>query len=174
MTALDYFVLTVTLVSVSFGAMKGILKSVISVTFAVAGLISAAYLYQYLSRLVRVFVSSEQTAHLVSFAAVFLLVVISGAVFSAWLHRKLKTARLSWINHGLGAGFGLLRGWLLCSAIYLALTAFPVRIEAVERAALAPALIEGTRLIAYMTSPEMRERFLKGYDAVKQSWSPGG
>ncbi|HET8677175.1 MAG TPA: hypothetical protein VFO63_15370, partial [Blastocatellia bacterium] len=57
-----------------------------------------------------------------------------------------------------------------CSVIYLALTAFPVKIEAVERAAFAPFLLEGTRVIAYLTSSEMRERFFEGYAMVKSVW----
>jgi hypothetical protein len=54
--------------------------------------------------------------------------------------------------------------------IYLALTAFPVKLEAVERAAFAPALLEGTRVIAYLTSSDLRERFLNGYEMIKGMW----
>jgi hypothetical protein len=68
----------------------------------------------------------------------------------------------------MGAAFGLLRGWLICSVIYLALTAFPLRPAAVEHARFAPALIEGTRVIAYLTSPELRERFFDGYEKVRK------
>ena len=38
----------------------------------------------------------------------------------------------------LGGAFGLLRGWLVCSILYLALTAFPVRLSSVEEATTAP------------------------------------
>ncbi|MFY9571832.1 MAG: hypothetical protein WAV20_10575, partial [Blastocatellia bacterium] len=54
--------------------------------------------------------------------------------------------------------------------IYLALTAFPGRPEAVERATFGPALLEGTRVIAYLTSREVRQRFFNGYETVKQLW----
>jgi hypothetical protein len=54
--------------------------------------------------------------------------------------------------------------------IYLALTAFPLRPAAVEQATFGPALLEGTRVIAYLTSRELRERFFAGYQTVKQFW----
>jgi hypothetical protein len=64
----------------------------------------------------------------------------------------------------------LLRGWLICSAIYLALTAIPASPDAVRHAAFAPVLLEGTRAIAYLTSQQMRQRFVEGYDAVRGFW----
>jgi len=70
----------------------------------------------------------------------------------------------------LGGALGLIRGWLICSVIYLALTAFPVKPEAVERAYFAPALLEGTRVITYLTSRELRERFFNGNEIVRQLW----
>jgi hypothetical protein len=54
--------------------------------------------------------------------------------------------------------------------IYLALTAFPVKLEAVEQASFAPVLLEGTRVISYLTSPELREQFLKGYETIQEWW----
>ena len=61
-----------------------------------------------------------------------------------------------------------MRGWLVCSVIYLALTAFPFKPEAVERAMFGPVLLEGTRAVAYLTSSELRERFWTGYETIRQ------
>jgi membrane protein required for colicin V production len=97
-----------------------------------------------------------------------------GLLITYALRTVLKRSRLSWADHLLGAGFGLLRGWLVCSALYLALTAFPVKIDAVQRATFAPALLEGTRVIAYLTSRELRERFYAGYETIKRMWDPKG
>jgi membrane protein required for colicin V production len=107
---------------------------------------------------------------LLGFVAVFLAVMAGGSLLARFMRGGLKRARMDWVDHILGAAFGLARGWLICSVIYLALTAFPVKIEAVERATFAPALLEGTRVIAYLTSTELRERFLSGYTMVQQLW----
>jgi membrane protein required for colicin V production len=169
MTVLDYFVLLVVIASVASGATRGIIRVIVSVAFTVAGLVVAAFLYPSAAGLLRIFVAAR-LADLLGFVGVFLLVLVAGGFFARWLRGGLKRARLGWMDNVLGAAFGFLRGWLICSVIYLALTAFPLRPEAVERATFGPALLEGTRVIAYLTSRELRERFFSGYEAVKQLW----
>jgi membrane protein required for colicin V production len=169
MTILDYFVLIVIVASTALGAARGILKGLISLLSAVVGLVAAAYLYPYAAFLVESF-TTERSANLLAFIAIFLATIIAGVAFSIWLRRRVKRARMDWMDRALGAAFGLLRGWLLCSVLYLALTAFPVKLEAVERARFAPALLEGTRVIAYLTSKELREKFLEGYKTVRELW----
>ncbi|HJQ25623.1 MAG TPA: CvpA family protein [Blastocatellia bacterium] len=174
MTTLDYFVLVVVIASVVWGAMRGIIRGLLSLVATAAGLILAAQLYQLAAHVFALFTESARLANLLGFVAVFLLVLIVGALLARWLRGGLKRARLGWVDTGLGAVFGLLRGWLICSVIYLALTAFPVKLEAVERAGFAPALLEGTRVIAYLTSRELRQRFLEGYAVIQDLWGQKG
>jgi hypothetical protein len=47
--------------------------------------------------------------------------------------------------------------------MYLALTAFPVRLGFVRDARTAPALAEGARVLALVTSSDLRARFLAEY-----------
>ena len=169
MTVLDYFVLLVVVASVASGATKGIIRVVVSVAFTVAGLIVAAQTYAYAASVLRLFVAAW-LANLLGFAVVFVLVFAAGSLLSWRLRGGLKRARLGWIDHAVGAAFGFVRGWLICSAIYLALTAFPVRPAAVERSAFSPALLEGTRVVSYLASPELRQLFLDGYEKVRQLW----
>ena len=174
MTLLDYFVVIVVVVSVASGSTKGIIKGIISVTSAVAGLIAAAHLYEYAAALFGGLVSTPRAANLLGFVAVFLTVLVAGGLASRWLRGRLKRARLRWVDRMLGAVGGLFRGWLVCSVVYLALTAFPVRLETVERAVFAPVLLEGTRVIAYLTSSELRESFFTGYERVQGLWGREG
>ncbi|MGA9773099.1 MAG: CvpA family protein [Blastocatellia bacterium] len=170
MTLLDYFVLIVVVASVAMGAARGIIKGVISILSALAGLVLAAQLYPFAATVFSGFVSTARTANLIGFVAVFLICLVAGSLLARWLRGGLKRARLDWLDHVLGAVFGLVRGWLVCSVIYLALTAFPVKLEAVERAAFAPLLLEGTRVIAYLTSSDLRERFFNGYSMIRGMW----
>jgi membrane protein required for colicin V production len=170
MTVLDYFVLIVVVASVAIGAARGAIKGIISIASALAGLALAAQLYPYAAGLFGGLVSTARAANFIGFVAIFLFVMAAGSLLARWLRGGLKRARLDWLDHLLGAGLGLLRGWLICSVIYLALTAFPVKLEAVERATFAPALLEGTRVIAYMTSSDLRERFFNGYAMIQGMW----
>jgi membrane protein required for colicin V production len=169
MTLLDYFVLLIVVASVASGATKGIIKVVTSVAFTVAGLLIAANAYPYAASILRIFVAAR-LADLFGFVLLFVFVLVTGSLLAWWLRRGLKRGRLGWIDHLFGAVFGFLRGWLICSVIYLALTAFPGKPEAVEKATFGPALLEGTRVVAYLTSRDLRERFMNGYETVKQLW----
>jgi membrane protein required for colicin V production len=170
MTFLDYFVLIVVVASTALAATRGILRGIISLLTTVAGLIAATFLYEYVGILFRGFVETERAANLLGFIIVFLMCMIAGSLLSRRLRGALKRARLDWVDHALGATFGFLRGWLFCSVVYMALTAFPVRIEAVRQATFAPFLLEGTHVISYITSSEFRGQFLAGYEAVKELW----
>src|ERR1044071_2524974 len=75
----------------------------------------------------------------------------------------LKRAKLGWLDRALGALFGLARGVAVCSVVYLALTAFPVRLESVAEARTGPALAEGARLPFFCTSEDVRAHFLAEY-----------
>jgi membrane protein required for colicin V production len=169
MTVLDYFVLLIVLASVASGAAKGIIRVIVSVVFAVTGLVLATHAYAYAARPLRLFVAAW-LANLLGFLLIFALVVVVGSLVSWRMRGSLKRARLGWTDHLLGALFGCLRGWLVCSAVFLALTAFPVKPEAVERAVFAPTLLAGTQVIAYLTSTELRERFSDGYETVSEIW----
>jgi hypothetical protein len=51
--------------------------------------------------------------------------------------------------------------------MYLALTAFPVRFSAVSEARTAPVLALSAQALSYLTSNELRARFLAGYRRVR-------
>jgi membrane protein required for colicin V production len=165
MTPLDYFVVLVAGVSFFLGFWRGFVKSAISFASTICGLIAAAYLYPYAGKAVGVFVS-HPVADFIGFVGIFVLILLAGALLSRTLRYALRRAHLGWADRILGGAFGLLRAWIICSAVYLALTAFPFRIDAVEKAEFSPVLLQGTRVIAYVTSSEMRARFLSGYASV--------
>src|SRR5438093_12567063 len=146
MTILDYFVLLIIVASVASGAVKGIIRVIVSVAFTVAGLFLAAHSYTYAAAVLRV-VASGWLSNLIGFSAVFLLVVVAGFLLSRWLREAVRRAHLGWLDHAIGAVFGFVRGLLICTVLCLALVAFAVSPESVERAALGPALLQGTQLV---------------------------
>lgn len=170
MTGLDYFVIIIVIVSVVLGAARGFVKGVISVISVLVAFLAAAYLCLPVGHVLGSVFSSRILANLAAFALVFVAVILAGSVLAHSIRQALKVVRLSWADHLLGAVFGLLRGWLICSAIYLALTAFPLKIDAVEKAQLSPVLLEGSRIISYAGSGEVRKQFDEGYELVTKSW----
>jgi membrane protein required for colicin V production len=165
MTVFDLFVLALVGASVIAGALRGFVRGLITGAALLLGLLLAARSYETAGALLRAtgLVETAAAAH----AGGFLLIV--GGMFALGLaagtlvRGGLKRARLEWSDRLLGGAFGLLRGLLVCSVIYLALTAFPVRLSSVEEARTAPALAVGARLLAFCTSSDVRSRFINEY-----------
>jgi membrane protein required for colicin V production len=73
----------------------------------------------------------------------------------------------------LGAGFGLVRGLLICIAVVLALLAFtPGKStpNAVVHSKVAPYVIDAARVFAAAAPHELKDGFRKSYEQVKTIW----
>jgi membrane protein required for colicin V production len=82
----------------------------------------------------------------------------------------LEAVHLKWFDRLLGAAFGLIRGWLIGAVLFLMLTAFPVQLESVKNARLAPYLLSGARALALVTPSPLKAKFLEGYRKVEKYW----
>jgi len=61
---------------------------------------------------------------------------------------------------------------VMTTAVTAPATIFAFSLLVVERMREppAPVLLEGTKVIAYLTSPEVREHFLRGYETIHDVW----
>lgn len=168
MTFFDLFVLLIIGASIAAGALRGLVRAAVTVAALFVGLFAAARTYEQAGAVLRGFgvVESPEAAGAGGFLLVAGLALGLGLVVGQMLRAGLRHARLEWFDHALGALFGLVRGVAVCSVIYLALTAFPVRLDTVAQARTGPALAEGARLLALCTSAEVRARFLAGYQRL--------
>jgi membrane protein required for colicin V production len=166
MTFFDLFVLAIVGASVAAGALRGFVRALIASVGLAVGFVVASHTYEQAGALLRSFgaVESVETAHAAGFLLMVGLVLAAGFVLGESARAGLKRAKLQWFDRVLGAGFGFVRGVAVCSVVYLALTAFPVKLETVARARTGPALAEGARLLSLCTSPEVRARFLARYE----------
>ena len=165
MTVFDLFVLAIVGASVASGALRGFVRALIASVGLAVGFFVASHTYEQAGAFVKGFglVESNEAAHAAGFLLMVGIVLVAGFVLGQTARAGLRRAKLEWFDRALGAGFGFVRGVAVCSVVYLALTAFPVRIHAVEKAQTGPALAEGARLLAFCTSEDMRARFLSQY-----------
>lgn len=165
MTAFDLFVLAVVGASILAGALRGLLRAAIASAALILGLVMAAQSYEMAGTALKSIglVASTAAAHAGGFLLIVGAVFALGLALGELLRGRLRQARLAWFDRLLGSIFGLLRGIAVCSVIYLALTAFPVRLAAVREARTAPALAAGAKMLAACTSPDVRTRFLSEY-----------
>ncbi|HEV2800054.1 MAG TPA: CvpA family protein [Pyrinomonadaceae bacterium] len=165
MTFFDLVVLALIGSSLVAGALRGFLRALIATVAMFIGVFVAARGYETVGTLLRAFnlVESNAAANAWGFLLIVGLTLAFGVAAGQLLKGSLKRARLEWMDRALGALFGFARGMLVCCVIYLALTAFPVRLETVAEARTAPALAEGAKLLAWLTSTDVRTRFESEY-----------
>ncbi len=165
MTFFDFIVLTLAASSVVAGALRGIVRSLLTVAALIVGLILAARGYAAAGSVLKGLglVETDAAAHAGGFLLIITVALAGGFFAGRMVKGGLRQVRLEWFDRLLGGAFGLLRGWLVCSILYLALTAFPVRLSSVEEATTAPILAQGVKLLGVFTSEEVRARFYEGY-----------
>ncbi|HYP53171.1 MAG TPA: CvpA family protein [Pyrinomonadaceae bacterium] len=169
MTLFDLFVLAIVGSSVAAGALRGLVRAAVTGAALVVGLVLAARLYEAAGALLRGlgFFESAGASHAGGFLLVVGLALGVGFVAGRLLRGGMRRAKLEWFDRMLGGAFGLARGVAVCSVVYLALTAFPVPLQAVAGARTSPVLAEGARLLVACTSEEVRAKFYDGYKLLK-------
>jgi membrane protein required for colicin V production len=167
MTVFDFVVLALVGASVVSGALRGLVRALITSSALIIGLFLAAHGYESMGAILRGLGVTESVAaaNAGGFLLIMCLALGAGFVVGRMVTGGLRRARLQWFDRALGAVFGLVRGLAVCSVMYLALTAFPVRLDSVAEARTAPVLAEGARLLAVFTSRDVRARFLDEHGA---------
>ncbi|MDT4895792.1 MAG: rane protein required for colicin production [Acidobacteriota bacterium] len=165
MTFFDFLVLALIASSVVSGAMRGIVRALLTGAALIVGLLIAAQGYEAVGATLRGLkvVESSEAANAGGFLLIMIIALVGGFFAGRLVKGGLQHVRLEWFDRVLGGAFGLLRGWAVCSILYLALTAFPVSLSSVEEARTAPILAQGAKLLGVFTSQEVRTRFYKGY-----------
>ena len=104
------------------------------------------------------------------FAIVFLGTLLVGALVIWALQKLIKFAKVQWFDRLLGAAFGFIRGWILGSIVFLALTSFDLQSSECRSSQLAPYYLPGARIIALATPYDLKTRFMDGYRVVEKWW----
>lgn len=171
MNFLDWIVLIIMGASFGFAMVKGFVRSAISIVTAYVAFIVGAHYFKSFAPVFRVVSSSAAVQDLSGFALIFLIIMIIGAIFIVLVRRGLKQAGLDWTDRVAGAALGLVRGWLLCSGLYMALMAFPIEQSWLRNAIFAPYLIEGTKVLVWFASPEMTARVNETHRQLHEFWN---
>jgi membrane protein required for colicin V production len=168
MTFFDFLVLALTAASVVSGAMRGIVRALLTGAALIIGLFIAAQGYEAVGAILRglKLVESKEAANACGFLLIMTVALVGGFLAGRVVTGGLKHVRLEWFDRVLGGAFGLLRGLAVCSILYLALTAFPVRLNSVREARTAPILAQGAKLVGLFTSRELRTRFYESYSEL--------
>jgi membrane protein required for colicin V production len=170
LSLLDWLMIAVLLSSVAIAWLKGFMREIIGLVSVLAAVLLASWFYRAIGGHFKDIVRTENIALFLGFSLIFLVTLLAGFVIAWFASRFMKFAKLQWADRLLGAAFGFIRGWIICGAILLALTAFEIQTERLKSSELAPYFLPGSRVLAVMTPYEIKAKFLVGYRALERWW----
>ena len=159
--------------SIATSFRKGLSREVIKLVSVCAALLLGLWMYATVGGHLLPYLSSPAVANFAGFALVFCGVMLAGGVVSVVAGKFLKVTGLSFFDHLLGAGFGVIRGILVSVALVMGIMAFSEADrppESVVHSRLAPYLVDAARVAAAMAPYELKEGFRKTYSRVKTAW----
>ena len=166
---LDWVLAAVFVVSVVTAIMKGFMTELISLVTVIAGLIVAAAKYQQVAVYFEDITKSQEVALAAAFLALFVGMLILGAVISALARKLIKTAGIHWFDRFMGGIFGLVRDVLVNSVLLMVMVAFAIKPGAVQMSVLAPYVTTGARLIALAMPSELQAQFRAGFEQFRHA-----
>ena len=127
MTWFDYVILVGLVVSIAWGAWRGLVREVISVAAWVLAFLGANYFGSPLAEAMPESIPTPELRVLIAFVAVFIVILAVCTLLGQFLRKLVKVAGLGELDHVLGGLFGVARALiiLLAFAIVAGLTAFP-------------------------------------------------
>lgn len=169
MNWLDIVFLVILGLSFLLAALKGFVKELITLVSLCLAVALAGRLYPTLHPLTSR-VAGHPLDSVLGFLLVFFGVLGLGALLVFLIHRFLSGTELHPVDRVLGALFGLVRGWLVCAVIILALTAFPWKSTAVENSALAPYLMMAGKGVVWVLPRDLRDGYDQRYRELYRLW----
>ena len=171
MSVLDIFFVIVLVFFLLRGLYRGLFLEVASIVGLVAGFLAANRFYMDVYPLVQQIINSQDWAQIVSYAGIFLLVLVAVLVLASFLRSLLRMVMLGWLDT-LGGGFlGLLKAGLICSLALLLLTVFlPKDHELIASSKIAPYVFELTKNLAAYLPEDLKEAFADKTQAMTEFW----
>ena len=156
------------------GFRRGFSRQIIGLASGVLALLLGAWFYGSAGAWLLPYVSSPALAKAAGFVLVFCGVMLLGGIVSHVAGRFLTVTGLSFFDHVLGAGFGVLRWALLAIAIVMGIMAFsrgPEPPAAIVHSRLAPYVVDTARMVAAIAPHDLKEGFHRTYQQVKAAWT---
>ena len=168
---LDWVLAGIIALSALFAFLKGFVRELVSLAALIAAFVLACLFYPALGQMLLPWLRTREAASAVAFLAILCAVMVAGGFLTHFLGKVVAKAGLGWFDRLLGAGFGFVRGVLVCAIVVLVLTAYPLKRQPLNESRLAPYVMQGARVIVNAAPQEMRDRFNEGFERARQVWN---
>lgn len=171
MNPFDILVITILAYGLIRGIFRGLVREISSIVGVLGGFYAAYTYYPHAARLISPWITNSAYLNILSYMAIFSIVVIVVGILAVVIKYLLNIAYLGWVDRVCGALFGVLKGGLVSCVLFIVLTAFlPKGAPIIKNATLAPHVATASEVMAKVLSKDMKEKFILKIKDFRKSW----
>ena len=171
MNPFDILIIIILGYSLIRGLFRGLVKEVASIIGVLGGFYAAYTYYMVLGKLLSTFIKNTGYLNILSFLIIFCGVLITVSILGVIVKYLLNIAFLGWVDRVCGFGFGIVKGILIVSVLFITLTAFlPKGTPFIKNSVLAPHVSWVSEKMAKVVSKEMKRDFMAKLGELKKAW----
>ena len=171
MNPFDVFTIIVICYSIVRGLFRGLVKEVSSIIGVLGGFYAAYSYYPMVARLLTGIIQDQSYLNILSFLIIFCGILIVISILGVVIKYLLNVAFLGWIDRICGVGFGLVKGVLIITVIFIILTTFLSKgTPLIKDSILAPHVIWISEKMVGLVSDDMKKDFFAKLDEFKRAW----
>ncbi len=171
MNPFDVFIIIVLGYSIVRGLFRGLVKEISSIFGVMGGFYAAYSYYPVVAKIFAGLVINPSYLNILSFLVIFCSVLIIISILGVVIKYLLNVAFLGWIDRICGVCFGLIKGVLIVTVLFIILTTFlPKGAPIIKRSVLAPHVIWISEKMVNLVSEEMKRDFFSKLEELKRAW----
>lgn len=166
---LDYVLIGLVLLSITGGAIRGLLKEVLPLVSLALGLLIAYKLSPQLRPFVLEWWDSETMAYVFCFVVIFIAAWVILGIASGLLYKLVKATAARPLDRLFGAVLGLIRGLAVAVVIVVAMLAFlPPKSATLQESVLVPAFLYVGQVAVSLMPEDAKEELQRRYEELKE------
>jgi membrane protein required for colicin V production len=171
MNPFDIVIIVILGYSLVRGIFRGLVKEVSSIIGVLGGFYAAFTYYPMLAKLLSGLIKEAAYLNILSFLMIFCSVLIVVGILGVIIKYLLNIAFLGWVDRIGGVAFGLVKGILIASILFITFTAFlPKGSAFLKNSILAPHVSWVSEKMAKVVSKEMKQDFIAKLEELKKTW----
>ena len=172
MNPFDILIIIISVYCVVRGLFRGLVKEVSSIFGVLGGFFAAYSYYPQIANLLTRLVTDEAYRNILAFLIIFCCVLILINVLGIIIKYLLNIAFLGWVDRVFGLLFGMTKGILIVSVLFIILTTFLTQgAPIIKNSLLAPHVMLVSENMAKVVSADMKRKFQKNLDELKSAWN---
>jgi len=171
MNPFDILIIIIMGYSLIRGLFRGLVKEASSLIGVLGGFYAAYTYYKVLAGLLAGLIHDTSYLNILSFLIIFSGALIMVSVLGVIIKYLLNIAFLGWVDRIGGIVFGVLKGMLIVSILFITLTAFlPKGTAFIKNSELAPHVSWFSEKLAEVVPKEMKLDFKAKLGELKKTW----